>query len=81
MIETIQTLIEQAIDCEHLKVEGDGSHFSVVVVSEAFANLRSVKRQQMVYATVNEHIASGAIHALSIKAYTNDEWQKVKHFQ
>lgn len=81
MIETIQQLMEQTIDCEHLKVEGDGSHFSVVVVSEAFAGLRSVKRQQKVYAVINEHIASGAIHALTIKAYTNEEWQKVKHFQ
>ncbi|NVJ66009.1 MAG: BolA family transcriptional regulator [Gammaproteobacteria bacterium] len=81
MIETIEQLIKAEIDCQHLKVEGDGSHFSVVLVSEAFAGLRSVKRQQMVYATVNEHIASGAIHALTIKAYTDEEWQKVKHFQ
>ncbi len=81
MIETIEQLISDAIDCNHLKVDGDGSHFSVVLVSKAFAGLRSVKRQQMVYATVNEHIASGAIHALTIKAYTDEEWQKVKHFQ
>ncbi len=81
MIETIEQLISNKIDCQHLKVEGDGSHFSVVVVSEAFADLRSVKRQQLVYGAVNEHIASGAIHALTIKAYTDAEWQKVKHFQ
>lgn len=81
MIETIEQLISEAIDCEYIKVDGDGSHFSVVLVSEAFAGLRSVKRQQMVYATVNEHIASGAVHALTIKAYTDEEWQKVKHFQ
>lgn len=81
MIETIEQLVKEAIDCEHLAVEGDGSHFSVLLVSAAFEGLRSVKRQQMVYAAVNEHIASGAIHALTIKAYTNEEWQKVKHFQ
>jgi len=28
----------------------------------------------MVYALVNEHIQSGAIHALTIKAYTKAEW-------
>ncbi len=81
MIETIEQLIQAEIECQHLKVEGDGSHFSVVLVSDSFAGLRSVKRQQMVYATVNEHIASGAIHALTIKAFTDEEWQKVKHFQ
>lgn len=81
MIETIEQLIQAEIECEHLKAQGDGSHFSVTVVSAAFEGLRAVKRQQLIYATVNEHIASGAIHALTIKAYTHDEWQKVKHFQ
>jgi acid stress-induced BolA-like protein IbaG/YrbA len=28
----------------------------------------------MVYATVNDYIQSGDIHALSIKAYTPEEW-------
>jgi acid stress-induced BolA-like protein IbaG/YrbA len=28
----------------------------------------------MVFALVNEHIQSGAIHALTIKAYTKAEW-------
>lgn len=80
MIETIEQLVQEIINCQHIKAEGDGSHFSVTIVSEDFAGLRSVKRQQMVYKAVNEHIASGAIHALTIKAYTDEEWQKVKHF-
>jgi acid stress-induced BolA-like protein IbaG/YrbA len=33
-----------------------------------------IAEQKMVYATVNEHIQSGAIHALTIKACTPDEW-------
>lgn len=80
MIETIQKLIDAQIETEELRVEGDGSHFQVIVVSSAFEGLRAVKKQQLVYAAVNEHIASGEIHALSIKAYTPAEWSKAKLF-
>ena len=80
MIEQIQALIEQHIDTQELKVDGDGSHFQVIVVSESFVGLNAVKKQQMVYAAVNELIESGAIHALTIKAYTPAEWEKAKLF-
>lgn len=80
MIEQIQALIEQHIDTQELRVDGDGSHFQVIVVSDSFSGLNAVKKQQMVYAAVNEHIESGAIHALTIKAYTPAEWEKAKLF-
>ncbi|AOV18027.1 hypothetical protein BJI67_14005 [Acidihalobacter aeolianus] len=72
--ETIRTLIEQGIPGSEASVSGDGSKFEAVVVSEAFEGLSPVKEHQLVFATVNEHIASGAIHALTIKAYTPAEW-------
>ena len=34
----------------------------------------TIKRHKMVYAILNEHITSGAIHALTIKAHTAAEW-------
>lgn len=72
--ETVRTLIEQGIPGCEAAVTGDGSKFEAVVVSEAFEGLSPVKEHQLVFATVNEHIASGAIHALTIKAYTPAEW-------
>ena len=45
-------------------------------ISERFAGLSPVKKQQLVYATVNQHIASGAIHALSMQTFTPEEWDK-----
>jgi len=54
-------------------VTGDGSKFEARVVSDAFEGLNTVKRHQKVFATVNEHIASGAIHALTLKTLTPDE--------
>jgi len=34
-----------------------------------------VKKHQTVYATVKAQIASGELHALTIKAYTPGEWK------
>lgn len=79
--EEVQKLIEAGLpDCQ-VTVNGDGSHFDAIVVGEVFAGMSPVKKQQLVYATVKEHITSGALHALSIKTYTPDEWTKAQKLQ
>jgi acid stress-induced BolA-like protein IbaG/YrbA len=80
MISTIETLIEDSIKPEHLDVTGDGSHFQVIVVSNQFDGLRAVQRQQKIYALVNQQIADGSIHALTIKTYTAAEWKQASKF-
>lgn len=70
----IKSLVQGHLqECE-VFVEGEGSNYQVVVVGEVFADLNAVKRQQLIYACLNEQIASGAIHALTIKTYTPAEW-------
>lgn len=79
----IKLLIEAGIPGSEAIVTGDGSHFDAIVISVAFDGLSMVKEQQMVYATLGDRITSGAIHALSIKAYTPQEWdtqRKLKVF-
>ena len=49
-------------------------------VGALFDGMSRVKKQQTVYAPLMEHIASNAIHALSIKAFTPDEWKREKKF-
>ena len=71
----IKALIEANIPDSTAEVSIDGSHASVTVVSPVFAGLNPVKKQQLVYAGLNEHIASGAIHAVHIKTFTPDQWQ------
>ncbi|NVJ58901.1 MAG: BolA family transcriptional regulator [Gammaproteobacteria bacterium] len=70
-----QLLLEEFPEAD-IAANGDGSHFKVRIVSDVFAELRSVKKQQMVYQVLNEQIKSGAIHALSIETYTPDEWAR-----
>jgi acid stress-induced BolA-like protein IbaG/YrbA len=76
--DAIQQLIEAGLPGCRVQVSGDGSHFEAIVVGEIFAGKTPLQKQKMVYATVNEQIISGAIHALSIKAYTPDAWQQAQ---
>jgi acid stress-induced BolA-like protein IbaG/YrbA len=55
------------------EVSGEGNHYDVQVISDAFAGLRPVKRQQLVYAAVNDWIKDGSLHAINIKALTPAE--------
>jgi len=74
-IEDIEQKITSQINCEHLAVQGDGRHFQALVVSDEFSGLSRIKRQQLVYAAVQEWITSGKLHALSLKTLTVDEWK------
>lgn len=70
----IKNIIESGIaDCEAM-VTADGSKYTAVVVSDEFEGKTMINEQKMVYALLNDHIQSGAIHALTIKAYTRAEW-------
>ena len=47
-------------------------HFSVLIVSERFADLPKIRRHRLVYDVVGEMMTTD-IHALSIKALAPDE--------
>lgn len=67
-------LVEQSIEGAKADVTGDGSKFEACVISDSFEGMPTIKRHKAVYAVLNEHIKSGAIHALTIRAFTPDEW-------
>ena len=73
--EAIRTLIEAGLPESQAHVEGDGAHFTAVVVCPAFAGKSRLQKQQMVYDTVRSQLLDGSLHALSIKAYSEDEWE------
>ncbi len=70
-----QLLVAHLPDCE-VSVSGDGNHFDLTLVGDVFEGLNAVKKQQLVYAGLNEQIASGSIHAVNIKTYTRVEWSQ-----
>ena len=67
-------LVEQSIAGASAEITGDGSKFEARVVSDAFEGLSTLQRHKKIYAVLDEHIRSGAIHALTIRAFTPTEW-------
>jgi len=69
--------IEEHIPGASATVAGEGGKFEATVISDAFDGRNLLAKHRMVYAALDSHIKSGAIHALSIRAYTPDEWGQV----
>lgn len=70
----IKALIESAIPESQVQAQLDGNHVHLVVISPAFEGLMPVKKQQLVYACLQESIASGAIHAVHMQTFTPAQW-------
>ncbi|MFZ2628863.1 MAG: BolA/IbaG family iron-sulfur metabolism protein [Rugosibacter sp.] len=71
----LESWIVDSLPCEHLVVEGDGQHFSAMIVSGEFTGLNRIKRQQRVNAVLKTHFDSGELHALSMQTLTPEEWR------
>ncbi len=71
--EQVKSYISEKLPCTHLEVEGDGQHFYATIVSPEFAGKRLVQRHQLVYAALGDRMKA-EIHALSIKAFTPNEF-------
>ncbi len=70
----VKQIIESQLEGCSVYPAGEGCDFQVTVVGDLFAGLTPVKKQQLVYQCLQQHIASGAIHALTIKTYTPEQW-------
>jgi acid stress-induced BolA-like protein IbaG/YrbA len=70
----LQSLIRDALPCEHIDVQGDGRHWYATLVSPAFEGLSRVRRHQLVYATLGQRMHTDEVHALSMKTLTPAEW-------
>ena len=72
--EAVAALIRAGMPQAEVRVTGDGSHFDATVISDQFEGLTPIKKQRLVMDTVKPQIASGELHALSIKTFTNEQW-------
>lgn len=63
----------------HVQDLGGGDHLQAIVVSAQFEGKTLVKQHQMVYKAVKEAMATEAIHALALKTYTPQDWEKARN--
>ena len=76
----IEKLLNDALTLDELHVTFDGSQCKVIAVADMFADMSRVKRQQTVYAPLAQAISENKIHAVTIKTFTNEQWQRDKLF-
>ncbi len=69
----IQQLIATQMPEAQVDVSGGEGKFVANVTSDVFEGLMPIKRHKLVYACVNDQIASGELHALTIVAKTPTE--------
>lgn len=69
LIQRIQTAIPDA----EVIPSGEGCSFNLTVVSASFAGEPLIKRHRRVMAALNDLIASGELHAVTLKTHTPEE--------
>ena len=88
--EHIETLLKKSLNPTYLEItdqstehEGHpqailsgGGHYSVLVVSNQFQGLNLVMRHRLIYDLFKDSF-KGEIHALSIKAFTPEEYKTI----
>ena len=79
-IADLKRRIEQGVqgaEVEIRDITGTGDHFEARVVSPAFAGKTPVEQHQLVYAPLQDLLKTGELHALALKTYSPEQWQKL----
>ena len=56
---------------------GGGDHWQVIIVSSAFDGKGLLEQHRIVNAVLKEPLADQRIHALSLKTYSPEQWEKL----
>ena len=76
----IKNAILNALDGATVELKnprGDGLHFDAIVIASQFVGKSLVEQQRLVMGSLTGLFGS-SLHAMSLKTYTPDEWEKVK---
>lgn len=89
-LEKISRILNSKFSPQHLEIndetrfhqghpglrETDGGHYHITIVSKKFTKKRPLERHRLVYEALQNELKEN-IHALSLKAYTPQEWQNI----
>ncbi len=76
----IKTTLEKALPESTVVVQdltGGGDHYQVMIVSPSFEGKGLVEQHQLVYGVLKDAIGSERIHALALKTYTPEQWERL----
>ena len=69
----IENAIREQLKDAEVTVALDGNRALITVVSDVFAPMSRVQKQQTVYGCIDHFIADGRLHAVTIRALTPEE--------
>ena len=72
MQDEISAKISAALDAQSVDVTIDGNRALIEETSARFEGMNRVQKQQAVYACIEDYIADGRLHAVTIKATEPD---------
>ena len=72
--ERIETLNGNT-SAEIMDLTGTQDHYKAIVVSAEFEGKSLIQQHQLVYGTVKDEMASGEVHALSLKTMTPEQYK------
>ena len=78
--EEIASLLKAKLNLSEVKVKSEGSHYQIIAVDNCFEDMSRVKKQQLIYGPLSDKIADGTMHAITIKTFSVDQWQREKLF-
>ncbi|NJO41938.1 MAG: BolA family transcriptional regulator [Cyanobacteria bacterium CRU_2_1] len=73
----VEAMIKAGLPDAQVQVQdltGGGDHYQVVVISSQFEGKRLIQQHQLVYGSLQQAMTSEAVHALTMKTYTPQEW-------
>lgn len=56
---------------------GTEDHYQAVIISDAFRGKMMLDQHKMVYGLLQAEIDSGEVHALTLKTYTPEQYEKI----
>lgn len=74
--EQIEQLLMQQLNANEIHIQGQDAHYTAIIVSDELAKLTRIKQQQAVYAPLMDKFSDGSIHALSIRVFSAEKWQR-----
>ncbi len=62
-------------ECFVNEFSGGTDHYAVIVVSNSFEGKTLLTRHRMIMDLFQEEMGTGEVHALTIKAFTQQQWE------
>ncbi|AAM67924.1 BolA family protein [Buchnera aphidicola] len=72
----IISILKEKLNLKDIYVTEDNNHYEITAIGNVFKGLTQVKRQKKIYNPLIDLITENKIHAISIKSYSLEEWDK-----